>query len=193
MFGTKIIGERRFEMNDREMNIQLYENLRRVSRKMKWMNHGRGMAPHGHGGHGPCHMGMHRPEGMMPEAKPMGPHPHGPRRLPRERILAVLNEREEGMRQKELAEILMIHPSSLSEAIDKLEADRYIERNVDPADRRATLITLTEKGKARAYEVEDERSEALGRFFADLSAEEKEQLLALLTKILSKEELAADM
>jgi DNA-binding MarR family transcriptional regulator len=188
MFGTKIIGERRFEMNDREMNIQLYENLRRVSRKMKWMNHGRGMAPHGHGGHGPCHMGMHRPEGMMPEAKPMGPHPHGPRRLPRERILAVLNEREEGMRQKELAEILMIHPSSLSEAVDKLEADRYIERTVDPADKRATIITLTEKGKARAYEVMDERQAAAAEVFRNLSEEEKQTLLVLLDKITADKE-----
>jgi DNA-binding MarR family transcriptional regulator len=96
------------------------------------------------------------------------------------------------MRQKELAEILMIHPSSLSEAIDKLEADRYLERNVDPADRRATLITLTEKGKARAYEVEDERAEALSGFFANLSYEEKRQLLSLLDKVLTDEEPAGE-
>lgn len=186
--------------SEMEMNIQLYEKLRRVSRRMRGMHHGRPHmpggfhSPHGEHGpleHGPCRMGMHKPEGPMPEAMPMGPHHHGPkRRLHRERILAILNEREEGMRQKELAEILMIHPSSLSEAIDKLEADRYLERNIDPADRRATLITLTEKGKARAYEVEDERAEALNRFFANLNEEEKTQLLILLDKVLAFEEPA---
>ena len=92
------------------------------------------------------------------------------------------------MRQREIAEVLMINPSSLSEAIDKLEADRYLERNVDPNDRRATLITLTEKGRARAYEVEDERAEALKSFFTPLTEDEKVQLCELINKLLEAED-----
>lgn len=173
---------------EKNIDMELSENLRKVSRRMRKMRHEFGMGR----GRGPCHPEMKRhmpPEGMMPEAGHFGPRPHGPRRLPRERILTILNERAEGLRQRELAEELMINPSSISELIDKLEADRYIERNVDPSDRRATLITLTEKGKARAYEVADERAEAFGRFFHNLNEEEKVLLNTLLVKLLETETL----
>ena len=124
---------------------------------------------------GPMHMhGMHG-HGMHRH--------HGGKRLPRERILMILLAHEEGMHQKELAEEMKIGPSSLSELIDKLESDRYVERNVDPEDRRSTLITLTEKGKARAFEAEDMRRSAAEERFAALTQEEKETLLSLLEKI----------
>lgn len=125
-----------------------------------------GQPMHMHGPHGP---GMHRL--------------HGGKRFPRERVLMILLAHEEGMHQKELAEEMKIGPSSLSELIDKLESDRYVERNVDPEDRRSTLITLTEKGKARAFEAEDMRRSAAAERFAALTQEEKETLLSLLEKI----------
>ena len=128
--------------------------------------------------HGMMHE-MHGPKGHGTEM-----HKHMPRRLPRERILAmILDKGDDGVHQKELAEEMHINPSSISELIDKLEADRYIERTVDPADKRATIITLTEKGKARAYEVNDERQAAAADAFKNLSEEEKQTLLVLLDKI----------
>ena len=179
---------------EKNIDMELFEKLAKLNRSLRHARHGvHGFhGPHGHGpaeGRGPCHNRMHHmpPEGKMPEAVPHGLRPHGPRRLPRERILAILNENGEGMHQREIAEVLMINPSSLSEAIDKLEADRYLERNVDPDDRRATLITLTEKGRARAYEVEDERAETLKSFFAPLTEDEKVQLCELISKLLEAE------
>ena len=51
---------------------------------------------------------------------------HGPRMLPRERILLILAEApEDGIHQKDIAEKIRINPSSLSEAIDKLESDGF--------------------------------------------------------------------
>lgn len=140
-------------------------------------------------GKGRGHRGCHRP--MMPR----GPHPemmHGMHKrgmLERERVLEIiLNGNETGMRQKEILEEVRINPSSLSELIDKLEADRYVERTVDPEDRRATRIVLTEKGRARAYEVMDAHREACAGMFENLSDEEKNQLIVLLDKILIKNE-----
>ena len=131
--------------------------------------------------------GMMRPEHMVrPEG--MGWH-HGPRHhggmrvLPRERILMILAEAgEEGLHQKDIAAVIRINPSSLSEAIDKLETDRYVTREVDPEDRRATLIRLTEKGSARAAEVTDMHNERIRDLFRNLTDEEQETLLALLDK-----------
>ena len=52
--------------------------------------------------------------------------------------------------------------------------------------RRSTLIVLTEKGKARAYEVLDERQKAASDFCARLTEEEKDTLILLLDKLLGE-------
>ncbi len=126
--------------------------------------------------------GMHRFPG--PEGREMRPR----RRLPRERILTLINEAgDTGIHQKELVRQLGINPSSVSELTDKLETDGYIQRSADPDDKRATLITLTEKGRARAFEVADERAEMLHTLFRNLSDEEKQTLLELLDKITAEQ------
>ena len=135
---------------------------------------------------------------MMPEA-PFGDrgmhgfegHPgkinddHGFRKpLPREFVLSILLENgNEGMRQKDLANKLGIRSAAMSEAIDKLEDNGYIERKVDETDRRATLIFLTEKGEARANEVHDQREHRFDGIFGNLTEDEKKQLLSLLRKM----------
>jgi len=72
---------------------------------------------------------------------------------------------------------------AMSETIDRLEEDNYIERITDPDDRRATRILLTEKGKARAYEIQDDHAESLNQLFKNLNEDEKTQLIDLLQKI----------
>ena len=112
-------------------------------------------------------------------------HHHNPEKMrafAQARLLQVLLEHEGGVRQKVLAEEMRINPSSTSELISKLESEGYAVRTVDPSDKRATLITLTEVGRARAYELEDERTERFSKFFVNLSEDEKEKLLELLEK-----------
>lgn len=98
-------------------------------------------------------------------------------------MLGIIAEHENGVRQKTLCEELRINPSSVSELVGKLENDGYVKRAVDPDDRRATLIILTELGQARAAELEDEQRERFEGIFGNLTESEKEQLLALLQKI----------
>lgn len=150
--------------------------------------------PHGPCGHGPKGPGMQGPCGMHAEGPrgphgPHGPHghgPHDPKRMQafaQARLLSLLTEYENGVRQKVLAEEMRINPSSTSELISKLESEGYVARTVDPDDKRATLIALTEVGRARAYEMEDERNEKFAKVFEPLTAKEKEQLLKLLEKL----------
>ena len=160
---------------DRPIENELFEALMRASRTVKH----RAFACGRHHGPGGCgHHGPHGPEGFGHR----GPHGRAP--LSRERVLTALLSAEDGLRQKALAEQLKVNPSSMSEFIDRLESDGYIIRTVDPADKRATLITLTEKGQARTCEVEDERAEFVAPLFASLTEDEKAQLLALLGKII---------
>ncbi len=97
--------------------------------------------------------------------------------------MQALLDYEDGARQKELAETMRVNPSSMSELIDKLQTEGYIERTVDPEDRRATRISLTELGKARAYEISDEREERIRPLFANLTEDEKQELLRLIRKL----------
>ena len=99
--------------------------------------------------------------------------------------MTVLLDYEDGVRQKVLAEELHVNPSSMSEFINHLETGGYIVRTVDPSDKRATLISLTEKGTARAHELEDEKKEHFAVLFGNLTDEEKEELLRLLDKLMS--------
>lgn len=127
----------------------------------------------GHGSMGPCG----RP--------PMGGHgPMGGRHGREMLLMAVLDAGEHGIRQKDIAEAIGINASSLSEQIDALEVDRYIERKANPDDKRSTLITLTEKGRVRAYEVMDERQKVAADFCEKLTEEEKDMLILLLDKLL---------
>jgi DNA-binding MarR family transcriptional regulator len=55
--------------------------------------------------------------------------------------------REDGMRLTDLASAARITKQSAGEIVDALADLGYVERVPDPADRRAKLIQLTEKGK----------------------------------------------
>jgi len=107
-------------------------------------------------------------------------------------MLGVIAAYEGGVRQKVLTEELHINPSSVSEMISKLENGGYVKRTVDPEDKRATLITLTEVGDARAAELADERQERFAKVFGGLTDEEKEQLIGLLEKLTDPEEPEED-
>ena len=156
---------------EKTIDERLLEKLHQLRRGRRH-GHGRPEGSMGMKGHG-CEHGPHEGHGMR---RFMSPE--------RGRVLTALLEAEkDGIRQKDLLAVLTVQPSTLSETIDKLEADRYVERTVDPEDRRATLICLTEKGKARAYEMMDARRTHAAEVFKNLSDEEKQQLLALLEKI----------
>ena len=62
------------------------------------------------------------------------------------RVLAHLS-RNEGVKQSELADILEIKPITLARLLDRLSADDWVERRMDPTDRRAKRLFLTGKAK----------------------------------------------
>lgn len=106
----------------------------------------------------------------------------------RERLLVITDSYDGGVRQKALGEELEISPAAVSELVSKLERDGYVTREIDPDDKRATLIKLTEKGKARAAELSDERNERFAKAFTALTAKEKDQMLKLLEKLNAEED-----
>lgn len=113
---------------------------------------------------------------------------HMDRRAPfaRERILRFIGE-QEPISQNRLSELLGIRPQSLSETLKKLEQDGYIRRTKNEADKRETLVTLTDAGRQRQEEVKAARAEQMETFLAPLTEEERRHLFYLLVKLTGTE------
>lgn len=95
------------------------------------------------------------------------------------RAIAVLSRHGE-MRLSALAEHLRIAPRSATEVVDDLQERGLVSRSPDPADRRATLVTLTEQGAATATAIHRARAEEGERLFAALDPEDRAQLSRIL-------------
>lgn len=138
---------------------------------------------HGHGHHHGPH-GHRGPGGPMPEGHGMGNHKchGGSGRHGQNRILAAL-VMQDGLSQKDLAYLLGIRPQSLTQALDTLEADGFVERKQDEEDKRTNRVFLTEAGRGRAAKVAEDRKQHAEDMFSMLTEEEKEQLATILEKI----------
>lgn len=54
----------------------------------------------------------------------------------------------QGTRLTVLAERALISKQNAKYIVDQLERGRYVERRADPGDRRAVLVTMTDRGRA---------------------------------------------
>ena len=98
------------------------------------------------------------------------------------RALAVLL-RHGPMRPGALAEHLRIAPRSATEVVDDLQQRGLVQREPDPADRRATLLTLTAAGMQTGDAIRSARQTASERFFADLSGADRAELTRILRQL----------
>lgn len=196
-------------------NSELFRKIMMFSKELKisaFKAHGegpRGHFPTGPEMHGGCHMPpppfdgkppFHPPFDGKPPFEPHGdgrpplpPHgfgkgpggPMGPG-MGRERVLVILSEHPEGMRQKALAEEAGINASTASEMITKLEDTGYVIRTADASDKRATVLKLTDMGAARAEEIREDREAFMDGFFGKLTEDEKQTLSDLLDKLMEE-------
>ncbi|MFV0559426.1 MAG: MarR family winged helix-turn-helix transcriptional regulator [Enterococcus sp.] len=97
----------------------------------------------------------------------------------------------EPIRQKELAEALMIRPSSLSELLKKMEQKQWIQRKANETDKRVSYVTLTDEGRQQLTVYKGKRDKYISdrkNLLANLSEEEREQFYYLLKKIITPSE-----
>lgn len=102
--------------------------------------------------------------------------------LPQCRALLHL-ENHEGVSQKRLSELTELDPMTLVRILDRMEADGWVQRRFDPADRRAHTLWLTPKSKPVlehiAHLIAETRAEALH----GLSSDERGTLIELLERV----------
>jgi DNA-binding MarR family transcriptional regulator len=98
-----------------------------------------------------------------------------------ERALRVIARGEEPPRMTEIADRLGIVPRSLTTVVDALEEAGLVRREVDPRNRRAILLHLTDRGVAVRDDLREARWRATEELFAPLSADQRKNLIDLLT------------
>jgi DNA-binding MarR family transcriptional regulator len=67
-----------------------------------------------------------------------------------EALVLLLFSRRGSLPMSKMGERLMVHPTSVTNAVDRLEADRLVRRVAHPTDRRTTLVEITGEGRRRA-------------------------------------------
>lgn len=110
----------------------------------------------------------------------------GPQRL----VIRVVGQSPDAT-ARAIAEMLGLHPSTLTGVLARLERQKMIQRKVDPVDRRRVRFRLTAEGRKidreRKWTVEAAVRRALGRAEPAMIAA-TEGLLALLVAELGRDE-----
>ena len=81
-------------------------------------------------------------------------------------------ERQPGLRQIELADMLDIEPITLSRIVDRLEEAELVERVADPADRRAWRLHVTAKARPLVEKLRAVADEMIADAFAGIDPKE---------------------
>lgn len=87
------------------------------------------------------------------------------------------------MKISEISRLLLVTSPTVTQIINDLEKDGMVIRQIDPADRRAVKIKLTEQGKELAIKAEKGFYKALSGLIDHLGEEESEHLAELLSKV----------
>lgn len=109
------------------------------------------------------------------------------RRLTRARAEVIWRLEASGpVTQRELADALHVTPRNVTRFIDALEQADLVARGPHPDDRRASLLTLTPKGRKVAAALSADHDAFASLLFGDLEPAELETFAATFERILAK-------
>ncbi|TCC59544.1 MarR family transcriptional regulator [Kribbella pittospori] len=100
-------------------------------------------------------------------------------------VLASLADDGEGA-QATLADRIGFDRSDLVTLLDELEELKYVERRVDPADRRRKIVAITPAGDKQLLAMDELIAAAETELLEPLSASERKTLLGLLRRLTSE-------
>jgi len=89
-------------------------------------------------------------------------------------------EREEGVSQARLAELVGVDAMAMVRLVDRMEEDDLIERRIDPDDRRARRLFLTPKSRPMLEEIWRLAALVRTEMFAGVSRADRECFMRVL-------------
>lgn len=87
------------------------------------------------------------------------------------------------LRVQEIIEKTLSTGGNMTVVIENLVKDDLVMRYKDPEDKRASLISITDKGKAIIEDIFPRHVENINEIFSTLTVEEKKGLISLLKKL----------
>ncbi|WP_030606389.1 MarR family winged helix-turn-helix transcriptional regulator [Streptomyces sclerotialus] len=100
--------------------------------------------------------------------------------LPQFRLLVVLSAHG-GAKLVTVAELLGVNPSTALRMVDRLIAAGHVRREVNPHNRRETILQLTGEGRRIVEEVTARRHAEIAEIVARMPAPRRAELVAALT------------
>jgi MarR family transcriptional regulator, transcriptional regulator for hemolysin len=98
------------------------------------------------------------------------------------KVLLYLSKNE-GASQVRLCDLTEIEPMMMVRILDRMEADKLLERRPDPADRRARRLYLTRKAARLLDEIDRISELTRNEFFAGVSKTDREAFLKVLEHV----------
>ncbi|MFC7617101.1 MarR family winged helix-turn-helix transcriptional regulator [Actinokineospora soli] len=108
--------------------------------------------------------------------------PHGLTFARYEALVLLTFARRGSLPMRVMGERLQLHPTSVTNIVDRLEADGLVRRLPHPTDRRTTLAEITEAGRTRRAEA-TEAVTAIGFGLRGLTDRQTANLTDLLAKV----------
>lgn len=99
------------------------------------------------------------------------------------RALALRTADGSGCRVNDIAEDLLVTVGGVSKLVDRLENAGFCCRRANPADRRSSLLELTDDGRRLLGDAVQTVEDELSRRFSALDESELRQLTAVLAKL----------
>jgi MarR family transcriptional regulator for hemolysin len=92
-------------------------------------------------------------------------------------------DRQPGISQKELSELLEVEPITVARLIDRLEARGMVERRPDPRDRRIWRLHLLRPARDVLHEIDDQRGDMTRIVTAGINEESIEIMTEALIRM----------
>jgi DNA-binding MarR family transcriptional regulator len=94
--------------------------------------------------------------------------------------------RQHDRTQRELSQVLRCTPRNVTDLVDTLEASGLVMRKPHPTDRRATLVSLTRRGKAEVARMQAGSQALAASLFGDISPAQLKTFSAVLDQVLAR-------
>ena len=103
--------------------------------------------------------------------------------LPRFDVMAALYRAEDGLRMSDLSGVLMVSNGNVTGIVDRLEAEKLVERVAVAGDRRAIRVRLTRRGRETFEDMAEEHEHWVDGLLSGLTPRETEEAARLLEKL----------